>query len=272
MSNSTPHAFRFELDAEEQNRLLAELREGNYRTLEVPHTRAAAERPDCRICLYNSGKCTVQGKSSAEWIQFVFEPRIARRLLPESVLQAAAAPIDAHMGVDESGKGDFFGPMVIAAAYVDPSLEKAFRDLKVRDSKLITNDASALRIAADLRRLLGRRCAIISIGPRAYNRLYASMGSVNRILAWGHARAIENLLEAVPECPRAVADQFGPEQQIRRALLAKGRTIQLEQRPRAESDPAVAAASILARAGFLDALRKLTETHRLPFPKGASPA
>ena len=77
------------------------------------------------------------------------------------------------------------------------------------------------------------------------------MGNVNQILAWGHARAIENLLENIPGCPRAVADQFGPKRQIEQALMKKGQKIKLEQRPKAESDPAVAAASILARAMVL---------------------
>ena len=96
------------------------------------------------------------------------------------------------------------------------------------------------------------------------------MNSVNRILAWGHARAIENLLEKVPNCPRALSDQFGPEQQIQRALQQKGRKIKLEQRHKAESDIAVAAASILARAGFLLALAKLGEKYAVKLPKGAS--
>jgi ribonuclease HIII len=96
------------------------------------------------------------------------------------------------------------------------------------------------------------------------------MNSVNRILAWGHARAIENLLDKVPDCPRALSDQFGPEQQIQRALQQKGRKIKLEQRHKAESDIAVAAASILARAGFLTALDKLGEKYGAKLPKGAS--
>ena len=271
--SETPHyAFRFVLNPEEQARLIAELRDGNYRLIEVPHTLAAAERPDCRICLYRTGKCTVQGRQSSEWVQFIFEPRIFKGVLATPDPEESPLPLQPHMGVDESGKGDFFGPMVIAAAYVDRDLAEAFRALKVRDSKLISNDKTACAMAAELRRLLGRRCAVIPIGPRAYNRLYSSMGSVNRILAWGHARAIENLLNAVPDCPLAIADQFGPEQQIRHALLQKGRKIRLEQRPRAESDAAVAAASVLARAGFLEALHRLGEMHGQDLPKGASPA
>jgi ribonuclease HIII len=272
MPSNEPSAYQLVLDAGDQARLIAELRGGNYRDLSVPHTLAAAERPGCRICLYRSGKCTVQGKGASEWVRFVLEPGILRRTLDEPAGVAPSQAVQPHMGVDESGKGDFFGPLVIAAAYVDEQLAPAFQKLKVRDSKLLSNDTTACAMAAELRRLLGRRCAVISIGPRAYNRLYTSMKSVNRILAWGHARAIENLLESVPDCPRAVADQFGPEQQIQRALLQKGRKIELEQRPRAESDPAVAAASILARAGFLEALHRLGETSGLDLPKGASPA
>jgi ribonuclease HIII len=223
------------------------LREGNYRLRRVEHTVAAAEGEDCQIAVYRSGKCLVQGKGAADWITFVLEPQVLgeARLGYEDVLNPEAnAP---HMGVDESGKGDFFGPLVIAAAYVDAAIARDLKALNVRDSKSITTDKAAQDLAKKIRARLGDRFAVVAIGPAAYNRLYATMGSVNRILAWGHARAIENLLEKVPDCPRALSDQFGPEQQIQRALQQKGRQIKLEQRHKAESDVAVAAASILAR-------------------------
>lgn len=247
------------------------LREGNYRMRKVEHTVAAAEGEDCQIALYRSGKCLVQGKGSADWITFVLEPQVLgeARLGYEDVLNPEAnAP---HMGVDESGKGDFFGPMVIAAAYVDETIAKDLKAMNVRDSKTITTDKAAQDLAKKIRARLGSdRFAVVSIGPAAYNRLYATMNSVNRILAWGHARAIENLLDKVPNCPRALSDQFGPEQQIQRALQQKGRKIKLEQRHKAESDIAVAAASILARSGFLTAMDKLGEKYSLKLPKGAS--
>ena len=246
------------------------LREGNYRPRRVEYTLAAAEGPDCQIALYRSGKCLVQGKGAADWITFVLEPQVLgeARLGYEDVLNPEAnAP---HMGVDESGKGDFFGPLVIAAAYVDETIAKDLKAMNVRDSKTITSDKAAQDLAKKIRARLGERFTVVSIGPAAYNRLYATMGSVNRILAWGHARAIENLLEKVPACPRALSDQFGPEQQIQRALQQKGRKIKLEQRHRAESDIAVAAASVLARSGFLTALDKLGEKYGVKLPKGAS--
>ena len=265
-------SFTIPLDREQQQALEAELRRGNYRGVDVPYARVAAERPDCRIVLYQSGKCVAQGTGAQDWVQFVLEPKILRAVVTgyDDVRDPDASK--PHMGVDESGKGDFFGPMVIAAAYADAPLVAELRRMRVRDSKTITSDRKAEEMSRDLRKLLANRFVTVTIGPEAYNRLYASMGSVNRMLAWGHARAIESLLELVPDCPRAVADQFGPERQIRDALMRKGRSIRLEQRHRAESDPAVAAASILARAGFLAALRHLGEQHKITLPKGASDA
>ncbi len=265
-------SFTYPLDDGQRKALAAELSGGNYRPVQVPYATLAAERPGCRIVLYQSGKCVVQGAEAADWVAFTLEPLIlgGASLGYENVLDPAR--VQPHMGIDESGKGDYLGPMVIAAAYVDAGLVAELERMNVRDSKRITSDRAALALARELRRLLRGRHAIVTIGPRAYNRLYAKFGSVNRLLAWGHARAIEDLLDLVPDCPRALSDQFGPERQIRQALLAKGRDIRLDQRPRAESDPAVAAASILARGAFLDALHRLGERFGIAAPKGASPA
>ena len=264
------NSYTIKLTPDQMDAAARILREGNYRPRRVEYALAAAEGEDCQIVLYQSGKCLVQGKGAADWVTFVLEPQVLgeARLGYEDVLNPEAnAP---HMGVDESGKGDFFGPLVIAAAYVDETIAKDLKAMNVRDSKTITTDKAAQDLAKKIRARLGDKFVVVSIGPAAYNRLYATMGSVNRILAWGHARAIENLLEKVPTCPRALSDQFGPEQQIQRALQQKGRKIKLEQRHKAESDIAVAAASILARSGFLTAMDKLGEKYGVKLPKGAS--
>ena len=263
-------SFTFPLNESQQTALAKLLSEGNYQPKEVPYARAAAEGPDCNIVLYESGKCVVQGKGAQDWVTFTLEPEILQeaKLGYERIVNPEA--FAAHMGVDESGKGDFFGPLVIAAAYVNPGLVHEFRKLDVRDSKTISSDRKAEEMADAIADLLGDRFTVIAIGPAAYNRMYAKIRNVNRMLAWGHARAIENLLEKVPDCPRALSDQFGPKQQIERALMAKGRKIQLDQRTKAESDPAVAAASILARATFVRALRELQKRHGVAIPKGVS--
>ena len=173
-----------------------------------------------------------------------------------------------RIGIDESGKGDYFGPLVIAGVLVTPADEPDLRLMRVRDSKRIS-DGRILEMAPDIRLIC--RHSIVTIGPQRYNELYAKIKNLNRLLAWGHARALENLLEH-SDCALAISDQFGDERFILNALLEKGKKIQLIQRPKAEEDVAVAAASILARAEFLIRLKRLSDEVGLPLPKGASQA
>ena len=173
-----------------------------------------------------------------------------------------------RIGIDESGKGDYFGPLVIAAVFVDATTQSELTLMQVRDSKKIS-DGRILDMAPAIRTICPH--SIITIGPQRYNELYAKIRNLNRLLAWGHAKALETLLEKV-SCGRAIADQFGDEQLILNALQEKGRTITLEQRHKAESDLAVAAASIVARAEFLVRLQRLSDEIGTTLPKGASPA
>ncbi|MBO5680391.1 MAG: ribonuclease HIII, partial [Lentisphaeria bacterium] len=194
------------------------------------------------------------------------EPYITGVELPEE-----QEPFSPHAGIDESGKGDFFGPLVVSCVYVEnEDVAEKLSALGVRDSKQIKSDKKIAGIASEIMKLVQGKFAIVVIGPEAYNRAYAKIGSLNRLLAWGHARSLENLLEKAPECPAALADKFGDEHLIRNALLENGRKIHLDQRTKAESDIAVAAASILARAEFvrrLEALAGIAGVDTLP--KGA---
>jgi ribonuclease HIII len=173
-----------------------------------------------------------------------------------------------RIGIDESGKGDYFGPLVIAAVFVDATTEAELRLMQARDSKKIS-DGRVLEMASDIKTICPH--SIVAIGPQKYNELYGKIRNLNRLLAWGHARALENVLERV-SCGRAISDQFGDERLILNALQQKGRTIILEQRTQAESDMAVAAASILARAEFLLRLKRLSDDVGTTLPKGASAA
>jgi len=171
-----------------------------------------------------------------------------------------------HIGVDESGKGDYFGPLVIAACYVGP---EHLAELEgVRDSKKLT-DKQSLALSSVIRRTCPH--AIVAIGPSKYNELYTKFMNLNRLLAWGHARAIENVLEQQP-ADLVISDQFADPAGLKRQLFEKGRSITLESRVRAEADIAVAAASILARAEFLRRLERLGQDFGCVLPKGASAA
>lgn len=173
---------------------------------------------------------------------------------------------EARIGVDESGKGDYFGPLVIAACYVEPWHEEFIEG--VADSKKLT-DKKALAVAGKIR----EHCkhSVIVVGPERYNELYAKIGNLNKLLEWGHAKAIEEVLGQL-ETPvrKVISDQFANPAGLRRVLKTKGVDVDLESVVRAESDFAVACASILARAGFLRGLERLGDEIGVPLPKGAS--
>lgn len=172
---------------------------------------------------------------------------------------------EGHVGVDESGKGDFFGPLVVAACFVGP--EHLAELDGVKDSKKLT-DLQSLSLARKIRAACPH--SVIAIGPQKYNELYAKFKNLNLLLAWGHARAIENVLEIQP-ANMVISDQFAAGgAAVKRALYEKGRCVEFRSMVRAEADVAVAAASILARAEFLFRLRKLGEEHGIDLPKGAT--
>lgn len=171
-----------------------------------------------------------------------------------------------HIGVDESGKGDYFGPLVVAGVYVSPELEGQLRDAGVQDSKSLS-DKRASALSTHIRQSCPYE--IVAIGPERYNSMYALFRNLNKLLAWGHARVIENLLERV-SCDRVVADQFGAARFLNAALMEKGRSVQVVQKPHAEVETAVAAASVVARAEFLRRLQSLSRGYGMTLPKGAS--
>jgi len=176
-------------------------------------------------------------------------------------------PAAGHIGTDESGKGDYFGPLVIAGFYGPDDQEAVLRELGVRDSKTLA-DKRIGEIAASLQ--AGYVHSVVAVGPEKYNELYEKFRNLNKLLAWGHARVIENILGTV-DCAKAVTDQFGDERFVLNALMQKGKRIELVQRPRGEEDVAVAAASILARAEFVRRLQALSREWGVDLHKGAGP-
>jgi ribonuclease HIII len=176
------------------------------------------------------------------------------------------------IGTDESGKGDYFGPLVSAGVCVNRKTELNLKSLGVKDSKKLS-DENVKKLAKQIRTICRGHYAEVPIPPQTYNNLYNQFKreskNLNTLLAWGHARAIENILSKVP-CEYALADQFADERFILSKLQEAGRKIKLIQMPKAEQDIAVAAASILARDLFLSYLDKMSIEYHLKFPKGAS--
>jgi ribonuclease HIII len=255
----------------EQVGVLRELLVGqNFEFETKPYTIFTARKGKLNIAVYEKGpKAVLQGKDLEDFITFTLEPFVLgeAKLGYDEVYEPEK--FEPHFGIDESGKGDFFGPLVIAGAYVDKDIARALKDAGIQDSKNIGSDKRIRDLAAVIRKTRTPQ-TVIMIGPEKYNQLFVKFRNLNRLLAWGHARAIENLCEMQPDCPRALSDKFADEKLIQRALIDKGKLLKLEQRTKAESDYAVAAASILAREKFIDWLQKTGDQLGLTLPRGAS--
>lgn len=237
------------------------------------HAVFSARKGKLNVTVYQKGpKVLIQGKETEDFIRFTLEPEVLgeARLGYEEVLQPEMfAP---HFGIDESGKGDYFGPLVIAGVFTDAAITRHLMEAGVMDSKRVTSAARIRQLAAVIRATPGCRSEVISIGPERYNALYGSFGNLNRLLAWGHAKVIANLAAAVPGCPRALSDQFARPEVLQRALRQQNIQIMLDQRTKGESDLAVAAASVIARERFVDWMDKTSEACGIRLPLGASDA
>lgn len=236
-----------------------------------PYALFSARKGKLNVTVYEKGpKVLIQGKETENFIRFTLEPEITgvAKLGYEEILEPDR--FEPHFGIDESGKGDFFGPLVIAGVYTDAAIARQLIAAGIMDSKRVTSPARIRQLAALIRATPGCTTAVVAIGPERYNTMHASFKNLNRLLAWGHARCIETLVAARPDCPRTLSDQFARPEILQRALKEKGLVIQLEQRTKGESDTAVAAASILARERFIDWMDKTSAACGIKLPLGAS--
>ena len=227
-----------------------------------------AKTPKYNATFYNSGKLLIQGSNVSE-ISQLLENSLCIKKITNTINTQNELDLDiptCHLGSDESGKGDFFGPLVIAAVLVNENNTEILQKSGIKDCKKI-NDKDINKLAA----IVKNNCtfSIITINPTKYNELYGKFKNLNLLLAWGHARAIENILEK-EDCDFALSDKFGDDKLIKNALMKKGKSLQLVQRHRAESDIAVAAASVIARAQFLKIMNELSDKYGQEIPKGAS--
>lgn len=254
------------------SRLRGILERDGFEFSDKPHAHYFAKRGKLNVTVYEKGpKVLVQGKDTEEFVQFTLEPEVLgeARLGYEEVTNPEM--FTPHFGIDESGKGDFFGPLVIAGVYVNADSARALLDGGVMDSKRVGSAARISRLAAGIRRTRGVECSVVTIGPGRYNELYRSFRNLNEMLAWGHAKVIAELAGKVADCPRALSDQFANPRVLERALGRQGVRITLEQKTKGESDVAVAAASILARERFVRWIHDAGKRLGTALPLGAGP-
>ena len=270
-------SFTYELTEDQQEILLGIMVNGNFRRREVPYSLYSIEGDHFNATLYEKQKhgrrkLCIQGSKAGDFVLFQLEPLVLGAATLGYEKELSPELFAPHAGCDESGKGDYFGPLVVCCAYTDEALSDEMAKLGVRDCKQMS-DKAVLATGAKLRALLGPTgYAVVKLGPAAYNRLYAKIKNINRMLAWAHGTAIEELLTKRPGCGRVVVDQFAPtEATILRALKERGKKAVVEQRHKAESDIAVAAASVIARELFLRAIADMTAEVFGPPPADGSP-
>ena len=265
------NSYTHPLTSEQVTTLRALLGELGFEFAPKPYTIFFAQKNKLSVAVYEKGpKILVQGKGIEEFVQFELEPKILgeAKLGYEEVHMPEM--FEPHFGVDESGKGDFFGPLVIAGVFVDAAIARKFLDAGVQDSKRIGSDAKIRALVKTIRETPGAATDVVSIGPERYNVLYQKFGNLNKLLGWGHARVIENLLAKKPACPRSLSDQFADARVIQQSLLQHARKIEIQQRTKAESDIAVAAASILAREAFINWLERRGKLLGIRLGRGVS--
>lgn len=255
------NTFTAKLSPIEAAGLKSALLSEGFELREVAHATFSAKGQGVNCTAYNSGKCVVQGKGTEQFID--------RYLSAHKVEDAAAATaLDfavTCVGSDESGKGDYFGPLVVAAVVMGPEDLPHFEGVAIDDSKKLS-----IRQMHESVRLIKEVLAweTVVLMPRRYNELYADIGNLNKLLAWAHGVALEGALEK-RDAQKVVVDQFCRRELIVSRMQERTLTKELEIRPRAESNPACGAASILASTTFGWKLKDLGEEFNLALPKGA---
>lgn len=266
--SSTKGPFVAQLKPEQHGRLKQDLIAQGFELTQPAHTQFSAKKKGLSVTLYTSGKLVVQGKDVASFIEFYLEPEILGTFdfAYKKTASFQVSDLNPHIGIDESGKGDFFGPLCIAGVYGDATTIQELHKMGVRDSKTL-NDTAIAVLAKKIRATCIHH--VVRVNPPKYNELYSKFGNLNTFLAWGHATTIEELVRQTG-CMDVTIDQFAHQRVVEQALAKKNLSVSLTQRHGAEADAVVAAASILARQAFLDGLEALGEQIEDTLPKGAS--
>lgn len=238
----------------------------------APGVVFAAKVTDTSITGYKSGKILFQGagaeREANRWSSELIKPKVSAAkgdTLPPGFFQTSV------IGSDETGTGDFFGPMTVAACFVSTDQIELIHELGVKDSKMLT-DPLMRKIAPDLKEVL--TYSILTLGNEKYNKVQAKGWSQGKIKALLHNQALKHVLNKMtPQKPDYILiDQFAErgiyynhikmeKEIIRENVLFSTKAEQLHV--------AVAAASILARVAFLEEMDRLSLDAGVTLPKGA---
>lgn len=235
---------------------------------DVAYARFAYKGPRVNVVGYESGKLVIQGKDTEDFIINTLEPEVTKEAVfgYDEVLHPDW--YEAHAGLDESGKGDFFGPVISACVIADADDIQTWVKAGIRDSKTIA-DRKILEFDQLIRSSRRAAIKVVFCGMNRYNDLMAKpRANLNKLLAWQHAKALEQAL-AVKQVPWGLLDQFSKKDLVSEYFSTPG--FELRMRTKAEDDPVVAAASVVARAEFVRQMRRLSDLAGETLVKGAGP-
>ncbi len=256
--------FVTKIQPEKKEALKLLLENQGFALSKPPYTHFSGKKKGVSVSFYESGKLVVQGKDLQEFVEFHLEPQILESFeFSYKDLNVDRTP---RIGADESGKGDYFGSLVTACVFADAQGVDKLLELGVMDSKKLS-DKKVLTLAQSIRKDF--EYEVFTLTPKAYNTSYDKFNNLNTMLAWVHGKCISSLHQRT-NAPKIIVDKFAKAELMTRSLSKLEGTYELIQVPRAEEDPVVAAASIIARAQFLNELASISKRFQLLFPKGAS--
>ncbi|MGC6415626.1 MAG: ribonuclease HIII [Bradymonadia bacterium] len=263
-------SYTIKIDPNEQAIIRAFFHRHDFEFDDVAHAFWRALGPDVRATFYRSGKLLLQGKEASTWRGLLSDVSSSATPYAAALARHPKPNPDVWGGTDEAGKGDYFGPLVVAGVAVKRSDLPLLFELGIDDSKALS-DERIKQMDGSIRQLCEHQ--VLMIGPEKYNQLYSKIGNLNRLLAWAHAKVIENLIDDAVSRPEwFLIDRFANEGTMNRALSRIKPSLNYDQWPKAESDPAVAAASVLARAAFLRGVGALSRRFDIKLPLGGGAA
>lgn len=262
-----------------------EIPTGLRRLLDTEGAEVAASRPidhgtqydlvrngeTAKLNVYRTGKVSTGGKASR--LMEVLEGwRTGQGKAGGSRTRVPSGPrpgLDPtpRLGIDEAGKGDYFGPLVVAGVRVTGAeMAARLREIGVRDSKTVGVLGARPMAERILEAAGSENVRVVVLGPEEYEARRRAAGNINDLLGEVDAGIIHELKD---EVELVVVDQYAKGARARLAP-AVPTGVRLDVRPRAEDDAAVAAASILARARQLDEVDRLSEEIGFRLPLGAT--
>ena len=263
--------YTIKLDDAQMDKLAERLEEdgsGAWLHYDVAYSLFAFKGEKVNVVGYQSGKLVVSGKNTEDFVRDILEAEITgeAKLGYDEVHNPEWFTL--HAGCDESGKGDLFGPLVTACVVADGDMVRDWLELGVADSKKLT-DSSILKLDKEIRKTKGVVIKTAFARMPKYNELYNKFDrNLNKLLAWYHGKSLTQALDERP-APWGLLDQF-TKQKLVDAYVRERKDFKLVSRTKAESDPVVAAASIIARAVYVREMKRLSDEVGEALVKGAS--